>query len=102
MARTEDKLVGTAKDVMSHNLDTVEAGVDSAIDGTKEAVHEFRNEAQHVVDQTLNRVKGVWEQQRPRIEGYMDSHPWIVLAGLVFLGFLFSRAQHAKSRQTGF
>ena len=100
MGRTEDKLVGTAKDVMSHNLDTVEAGVDSAIDGTKEAVHELRNEAQQIVDQTLNRVKGVWEQQRPRIEGYMDSHPWLVLAGLVFLGFLFSRAQHAR-RQTG-
>jgi len=93
MAHAEDQLVGTAKDVMSQNLDKVEAGVDTAIDSTKQAVHALRSEAQEVVDRTLNRVKGAWEGRRPSVEQYMDSHPWVVIGGLLIVAYLFSRAQ---------
>ena len=95
MAHAEDQLVGTAKDVMNQNLDRVETGVDTAIDSTKQAVHELRNEAQDVVDRTLNRVKGAWEERRPRVEEYMDSHPWVVIAGLLLVAYLFSRTQQS-------
>jgi ElaB/YqjD/DUF883 family membrane-anchored ribosome-binding protein len=95
-SNTEDQLVGTAKDVMNQNLDRVESGVDTAIDSTKEAVHELRNEAEEVVDRTLNRVKGAWEGRRPSVEQYMDSHPWVVIGGLLLLAYLFSRAQRMR------
>ena len=62
--KMEGNIVGAAQGVVTQNLDSVEAKVDTAI---RDAVHEVRSEAEEVVDQTLNRFKGTWEQQRPKI-----------------------------------
>ena len=92
---------GEAHGVVSRNLDVVESDVDSAIDSTKQIVHELRGKAQKVADAWLDRVNQSWEEQRPRIERYMDAHPWIVLGGLLLLAYLFSgnerRHQSVKS-----
>ena len=75
------------------NLDAVETGIDSAIDGAKQVVHEFRGKAQEIADAMLDRVNRSWEEQRPRMEAYMNAHPWLVLGGLVLLAYLFSGNQ---------
>jgi hypothetical protein len=84
---------GSAHGVVSHNLDAVESGVDNAIDGAKEVVHEFRGKAQGLADSVLDRVNMSWQQQRPRIESYMNAHPWVVFGGLILLAYLFSSNQ---------
>lgn len=76
-----------AEGIVTQKLADVEAKVDTAI---KDVIHEARNEAQGVVDQTMDRVKGAWDEQRPKIEQFMTAHPWVVLGGLVLLGYLFS------------
>jgi hypothetical protein len=85
--------------VVSHNLDAVESGVDTAIDGAKDVVHEFRGKAQELADAMLDRVNDSWQRQRPRVEAYMDAHPWIVFGGLILLAYLFSGNQ--RNQQTG-
>lgn len=94
-ARTEDNVVGSAQDVVTQKLAAVEANVDTAI---QDVVHEMRSEAQDVVDQALNRLQATWERQRPKIEGYVAAHPWIVLGGLVLAGYLFAGRQRSRHR----
>ncbi len=93
--KMEGNIVGAAQGVVTQNLDSVEAKVDTAI---RDAVHEVRSEAEEVVDQTLNRFKGTWEQQRPKIEEFMASHPWMVLGGLLLLGYFFAGTKRALQR----
>ena len=94
-SKGEGNMVGAAQDVVTQNLDSVEARVDTVI---KDAIHEVRSEAEEVVDNTLNRFKGTWEQQRPKIEDFMASHPWMVLGGLLLLGYFFAGTQRARQR----
>src|SRR5688572_16572427 len=98
--QTEDKIVQSAQTVVSDNLNTIEAGVDTALDtamgSTKEAVYELRSTPQQVTDQAFNRLTESWENKRPRIEAYMTSHPWLVLGGLFVLGYLFSGSQRSR------
>lgn len=88
--RNRERAGGDAHGVVNRNLDVVESGVDTAIDSTKQVVHELRGKAQEVADGWLDRVNRSWEEQRPRVERYMDAHPWIVLGGLLLLAYLFS------------
>jgi ElaB/YqjD/DUF883 family membrane-anchored ribosome-binding protein len=70
----------------------VESGVDSAIESTKQVVRELRGKAQEVADAWVDRQNQSWEEQRPRIERYMDAHPWIVLEGAAVVGlFIFGQ-----------
>ena len=87
---------GQARAVVRQNLDVVESGVDTAIDGAKQVVHELRGKAQEVTDAMLDRVNRSWQDQRPRIEAYMDAHPWVVFAGLVLLAYVFSGNQRRQ------
>lgn len=100
--RTSDKLAGAAKTVADEGLHTVEAAVNSAIDSTKDAVHELRSDAveavNQTVDQTVGRVKETLEQQRPRFEQYIASHPWIMLGGLVILWYLLTGRRETFNR----
>jgi hypothetical protein len=89
---------GSARGAVSHNLDALESGVDTAIDGAKDVVHEFRGKAQEFADAMLERVNRSWQQQLPRIEAYMDAHPWVVFGGLVLLAYVFSEQQ--RNQQT--
>lgn len=95
--RKEDKIGGISKGIGSQYFDPVEAGVDTAIDSTEDVVHELRGNAEKIVDHTMNRIldrlMSSWERQRPRIEEYMASHPWMVLGGLLLLGYLFAGSQ---------
>ena len=99
--QTEDTIVQSAQTVVSDNFNTIEAGVDraldTAMDGTKDAVHELRSSAQQVTDQAFNRVRESWENTRPRIEAYMASHQWLVLGGLFLLGYLFAGSQRSRT-----
>lgn len=70
------------------NVEAIEAGVDTAMDQTKEAVPQLGNQVQEAVDHTVNRLEWSWEKQRPKIEAYMATHPWVVLGGLVLAGYL--------------
>ena len=85
-----------AHGVVDHNLDAVESGVDTAIDGAKGVVHEFRGKVQDLADGLLDRVNQSWEEQRPRVEAYMNAHPWVVFGGLILLAYLFSGNQRPK------
>jgi|SRR5690242_5560566 hypothetical protein len=85
-----------ARGVVNQNLDAVETGVDTAIDGARDVVHEFRGKVQELADALLDRVNDSWEQQRPRIEAYMHAHPWVVFGGLILLAYLVSGNQHGK------
>lgn len=98
--RTTDKLAGAAKTVADEGLNTVEAAVNSAINSTKDAVHELRSDAveavNQTVDQTVGSVKETLEQQRPRFEQYIAAHPWIMLGGLLILGYLLTGKRSFK------
>ena len=83
----------TARGVVNHNLDTMESGVDTAIDGAKGVVHEFRGKVQELADALLDQVNTSWEEQRPRVEAYMNAHPWVVFGGLILLAYFLSGNQ---------
>ena len=85
-----------ARGVVSQNLDAVESGMDVAIDGAKDVIHEFRGKTQEVADELLDRVNQAWERQRPRVEAYMNSHPWIVFGGLILLAYIFSGPERRR------
>ncbi|OQW37248.1 MAG: hypothetical protein A4E19_13865 [Nitrospira sp. SG-bin1] len=89
-----DKLAGAAQSVVSEGLHTVEEAVNTAIDSTKDVVHELRNDATEAVDQTIGRtigrVKDTLDKQRPRFEQYISSHPWIALGSLLVLWYLLT------------
>lgn len=89
--------VRDAGGVISQNLDTVETGVDLAIDTAKEAVHELRDKAQDVAGETLKSIQRTWDKKRPRIERYMDTHPWFVLGALLLLAYFFSGERTGES-----
>jgi hypothetical protein len=84
------RTVRNARGVISQNLDTVESGVDIAIETAKEAVHELRDTAQEVAGKTVGDMQRTWDKKRPRIERYMETHPWVVFGALLFLAYLFS------------
>lgn len=86
----------SARGVVNQNLDAVESGVDTAIDGAKDVVHEFRGKAQDLADSMLDRVNRSWQQQRPRVEAYMNAHPWVVFGGLILLAYIFSANQRSQ------
>lgn len=92
-SKMEGDVAGAAQGVVTQNLDSVEAKIDTMIKG---AVHEVRSGAEEVVDDTLNRFRGAWEQQRPKIEEFMASHPWMVLGSLLLLGYFFAGTQRAR------
>lgn len=95
-----DKLEGAANTVVGEGLHTVETAVNTAIDSTKEVVHEMRNDAMKAVNQTVSRsvgsVKEYWDEQQPHFERYITSHPWMMLAGLLVLGYLFSGRRQSQ------
>lgn len=91
----------SARGVVNHNLDTVESGVDTAIDGAKGIVHEFRGKVQELADALLDQVNSSWEEQRPRVEAYMNAHPWVVFGGLILLAYFLSANQrNERNAQT--
>ena len=79
-----------ARRAVKHQLDSVESGVDTVIDGANEAAHELRGKAREMADAILDRVTRSWEDQRPRVEAYMNAHPWLVLGGLILLAYMLS------------
>ncbi len=94
----KDKIVGTAQQMVNEELDTVEGGVDNAIDSTKDAVHELRNEAEDIIDRAFGRFKELWDDQQPKVEKYIASHPWLVLGGFLLVGYLIAGARERNSR----
>ena len=88
--KPSDKLAGAAKTVVEESLSSVSDTVNTAIESTTDTVHELRDDAMRTIHQTVGRVKASLDQQRPRVERYISSHPWIVLGGLVILWYLLS------------
>ena len=92
----EMNVVETAQGLVSQNLDKVEAQIDSTVDRAKDAVHELRSEAQEIADRTLTRFNGFWGQMQEKADAQMAQHPWIVLGGLLVVGYLLSRSQQSR------
>ena len=93
----KDKIVGTAQQLVNEELDTVGGGVDNAIDSTKDAVHELRNEAEDIIDRAFGRFKELWDSQQPKVEKFIASHPWLVLGGFLLVGYLIAGARGRNS-----
>ena len=89
----EMKMVEAAQDLVSQNLDKVEAQIDSTVDNAKNAVHELRSEAQEAVDRTLIRFTEFWERVQKEVEAQMAQRPWVVLGSLLVVGYLLSRSR---------
>lgn len=87
-----DTISGAAQAVVEHNVATLEAGVDTAMQHTKEAIRQLGDKAEEAVDHAFNHL----EQQRPKIEQYIAAHPWLILGGLVVAGYLISGIQRVK------
>jgi hypothetical protein len=88
------RTVRDARGVISQNLDTVESGVDIAIDTAKEAVHEFRGKAQEIAGETVSQMQRTWNKKRPKIERHMDTH-----LGLCLERFFFSHTSFRESEE---
>ena len=95
-SKAEEKIVEAVQGVVSQNLDTVEARIDSTVDNAKDAVHELRSEAQEAADRTLTRFKGVWEGMQEKLDAQMASHPWMVLGSLLIVGYHLARSQRSR------
>jgi hypothetical protein len=93
----KDRIAGTAQQLVNGELDTVEGGVDNAIDSTKDAVHELRNEAEDIIDRAFGRFKELWQDQQPKVEKYIASHPWLVLGGFLLVGYFIAGARQRNS-----
>ena len=94
----EMKMVEAAQDLVSQNLDKVEARIDSTVDNAKNAVHELRSEAQEAVDRTLIRFTEFWERVQKEVEAQMAQRPWVVLGSLLVVGYLLSRSRSRPNR----
>jgi len=94
----EMKMVEAAQDLVSQNLDKVEAQIDSTVDNAKNAVHELRSEAQEAVDRTLIRFTEFWERVQKEVEAQMAQRPWVVLGSLLVVGYLLSRSRSRPNR----
>ncbi|HKT34669.1 MAG TPA: hypothetical protein VJR03_07540 [Nitrospira sp.] len=92
----DEPIAGTARQVASQQLDTLEEQADGAVDSTKETIHEFRNEAEDFIDQALRRLQQVWNQQQPKLEHYMATHPWLVLGGFLLVGYLIAGSRTSR------
>jgi hypothetical protein len=93
----KDRIAGTAQQLVNGELDTVKGGVDNAIDSTKDAVHELRNEAEDIIDRAFGRFKELWQDQQPKVEKYIASHPWLVLGGFLLVGYFIAGARQRNS-----
>jgi hypothetical protein len=93
--------VRNARGVISQNLDTVESGVDIAIDTAKEAVHELRGKAENIAGEAVGQMQRRWERKWPRIETYMETHPWVVFGALLFFAYLFSAERKQDTINAG-
>jgi hypothetical protein len=91
--RIRDKIGESAQQVVDQELDAVEGGVDNAIDSTKDVVHELRNGAEDIIDRAFGRFKELWENQQPKVEEFVASHPWLVLGGFLLVGYLIAGRQ---------
>ena len=95
--RIGDKIAGSAQQVVDQELDAVEGGV-NAIASTKDAVHELRNEAEDIIDRAFGRFKELWQDQQPKVEKYIASHPWLLLGGFLLVGYFIAGARQRNSR----
>ena len=92
------KMVEAAQDLVSQNLDKVEAQIDSTVDNAKNAVHELRSEAEEAVDRTLIRFTEFWARVQKEVEAQMAQRPWVVLGSLLVVGYLLSRSRSRPNR----
>lgn len=75
----EMKVVETVQGLVSQNLDTVEAKIDSTVDSAKDAVHELRSEAQEMADRTLTRFNGFWGRMQEKADARWLNTPGLSL-----------------------
>jgi ElaB/YqjD/DUF883 family membrane-anchored ribosome-binding protein len=95
--RNGETIGESAQQVVDQELDAVEGGVDNAIDSTKDAVHELRNEAEDIIDRAFGRFKELWQDQQPKVEKYIASHPWLALGAFLLVGYLIAGRQRNRA-----
>jgi hypothetical protein len=94
----ETKTVEAVQDLVSQNLDKVEAQIDSPGDSAKEAVHELRVQAQEAADRTLTSFRGVWRRMQDKLDTQMEQHPWLILGSPLVLGYFLNRSRGSRRR----
>jgi ElaB/YqjD/DUF883 family membrane-anchored ribosome-binding protein len=91
---TSENLTGAAKEVADDGLHTVKDAVNTAIESTHDIVQELQSGTMKAVNETvgrtIDRVTETLDEQRPRFEQYIASHPWIMLGGLVIIWYLLT------------
>jgi ElaB/YqjD/DUF883 family membrane-anchored ribosome-binding protein len=96
-----DKLADAAKDVADDGIHTVKGTMDTAINRTQDIVEELRDHTMEAVNQTvgrtIDRVRESLDEQRPRFEQYIASHPWIMLGGVLVLWYLLSGNRRSRA-----
>jgi len=92
----EQQVVGTAQAATSAVTDTVEA-VKETVQEAVASVQETVANVKETVQETVCAVKGSMEEGVAKVKGlvdipaHVDSHPWLMTAGSVALGFILGR-----------
>lgn len=97
--KEEVKAAETVDHLIDQSLNKVEAQVDSTVESAKVTLHEMRSEAQKVADRTLDRFSGFWQRTQQKLDAQMALHPWVVLGGLLVVGYLLHRSQRSGPNQ---
>lgn len=91
LRQRENRIAGSVHAVVGETLDTLESELDTATEST---VHELRSQTQKIADLALNRLAQYVDEKIPKLEAYMASHPWVVLGGLLLVGYSLSQGGH--------
>ena len=90
LRQRENRIAGSVHAVVGETLDTLESELDTA---TENSVHELRSQTQKIADLALNRLAQYVDEKIPKLEAYMASRPWVVVGGLLLVGYWFSHSQ---------
>ncbi len=98
-----EKMDSAAHDVVRENLDSVEAQVDetveTAMERTKDTVHEIRDEAEQIAERAIRTVEQSLERQLAKAEAFFRTRPYILFGVLVLLAYVFAGREIRPSEQ---
>ncbi|HJT22921.1 MAG TPA: hypothetical protein VJ746_20800 [Nitrospira sp.] len=94
---TTEKTESAAQNAVRENLDSLEAQVDetveTAVERTRDTVHEIRDEAERIAERTIRSV----ERNLAKAEAFFRARPYILFGLLVVLAYVFAGRQGRRS-----
>jgi hypothetical protein len=94
----KEEMIEGVREIIDQNLNKVETEIDSTVESAKGSVHAIRTEAEMAAERALNRLRGSWDRTQQKLEAQMAQHPWMVLGGVLLVGFLLSRSQQPRAQ----